>query len=296
MSIPLVSVIIPCYNREEYIKQTINSVLEQTYKKIEIIVIDDGSTDNTREILDSYGNQIQVLEHPNRQNKGQSAAINLGIKKSFGKYIAILDSDDYWDPTKIEKQIDFLNLNPKYGVVYANGFQVDANGKNKSKIFDTNHVQTNNPEDILLNSYFNIPSNALIKKDIFKKAGYFDERLRSAQDHDMAIRLSEVSKIVYLNETLWYYRRHDDSQSGKHILRRWQNGFYVLANAKKRYPYKKSIIYKRSAVLHFRLGQTYTENKKYIKALIHFIKAGFLDPLRSIKVILGREEISSPHS
>ena len=98
---PKVSVIIPLYNREKYIVDTIKSVLNQTYKNIELIVVDDASTDNSRKMLSPFLNKIKLLEYPDRVNKGQSAAINLGIRYSSGEYLAILDSDDLFTPEKV---------------------------------------------------------------------------------------------------------------------------------------------------------------------------------------------------
>ena len=125
---PKVSVIIPCYNRERYIAKTVESVLNQTYPHIELVVVDDGCTDNSRMILEQYKNSVRILEHPGRINKGQSAAINLGIRSSSSEYVAILDSDDLFAPEKIEKQVNFLEANLGIGLVYANGHAVDENG------------------------------------------------------------------------------------------------------------------------------------------------------------------------
>jgi hypothetical protein len=164
------------------------------------------------------------------------------------------------------------------------------------RIFSENHVEQNNPERLLLDCYFNLPSNSLIRRNAIEKAGPFDEALRSAQDHDMAIRLAEVTRLAYIDEPLWYYRRHPSSQSGLHAKRRWQAGFTILEKACKRYPYPKKICRKRKSVLNFRMGQCFLEEKKNLNALIHFLKAGILDPIRSLKVISGKEKISSPHS
>ena len=112
---PLVSVIIPCYNRQDYIAQTIDSVLNQTWPNIELIVVDDGCTDNSRQILENYGNRVQLLEHPGFTNKGQSAAINVGLNAAKGDYIAILDSDDLFLPQKIVKQILIFFKTSKFG-------------------------------------------------------------------------------------------------------------------------------------------------------------------------------------
>ncbi|GAG95608.1 unnamed protein product, partial [marine sediment metagenome] len=190
----------------------------------------------------------------------------------------------------------YLQKNWDVGVVYCNGYCINEKGKVLYKIFPENHVEQNNPERLLLDCYFNLPSNSLIRRNAIEKAGPFDEALRSAQDHDMAIRLAEVTRLAYIDEPLWYYRRHPSSQSGLHAKRRWQAGFTILEKACKRYPYPKKICRKRKSVLNFRMGQCFLEEKKNLNALIHFLKAGILDPIRSLKVISGKEKISSPHS
>lgn len=165
---PMVTVIIPCYNREAFIRETLLSVLFQTYPDIRIVAVDDGCTDRTREILDSYGDRIGVLDHPGRVNRGQSAAINLAIRSTESPYVAILDSDDYWAPEKIERQVAFLEKHPEIGLVYCNGFAVDEKGKELYKLFRPGHVETNRPERVLLESHFNLPSNALVRRKVLE--------------------------------------------------------------------------------------------------------------------------------
>jgi len=290
----LVSVIIPCYNREQFIAATIESVLNQTWSDIELIVVDDGCTDGSRGVVESYGGKLTLLEHKGRCNKGQSASINLGLKMSHGKYVAILDSDDLFAPQKLEKQVHFLDANPEIGLVYANGMSIDAQGRELYPIIFGDHKPPIGPESVLENSPFNLPSNSLVRRSVYEKVGLFDETLRSAQDHDMAIRIAEVTRIGYLNESLWFYRRHDGSISHTKIKERWRNGFRILEAACRRYPYPKKVRNRRLAVLNFRLGQCYLAEKNYIQAGLHLLKAGLLDPWRSLAVIMGRESISSP--
>src|SRR6056297_1237246 len=112
---PKISVVIPTYNRAKFITTAINSVLDQTYRDFEIIVVDDGSTDQTQEKLESYGGRI--TNHSYTPNRGVSYARNRGIELARGEYIAFLDSDDYWKPEKLQKQFEFFQLHPDYSVV-----------------------------------------------------------------------------------------------------------------------------------------------------------------------------------
>ncbi|BCS97090.1 hypothetical protein DSLASN_27220 [Desulfoluna limicola] len=292
---PRVSVVIPCYNRESYIEETIHSVLKQTYQHIEIIAVDDGSTDETRKILEKFGHRVLLLEHPDRANKGQSASINLGLSVATGKYIAILDSDDLFAPNKISLQVACLESHPDVGVVYGNGWYIDQKGHKLHSILGRDHKETNDPARMLLTCHFNIPSNSLVRKTVYDTVGGFDESMRSAQDHDMGIRIMEVTKAAYIDHILWYYRQHSDSQSGRHALRRWLTGFVILKKSCVRYDYGLRIKMKRLAVLNFRLGQCYLAEKSYDRAMVCLLKSGFFDPLRGLRVLTGLEKVGNHH-
>jgi len=297
MSQEIVSVIIPAFNRARFIRQTIDSVLNQTYPDIEIIVIDDGSTDETRKILDDYKGKIILLEHPDRRNQGQSASINLGLNHAIGVYVTILDSDDYIEHDKIKFQVEFLKQHSDLGLVYCNGTAVNIEGHFLYDIYPPGHEEKNLPGSVLLNCYFSLPDNALIRMNILKKAGYFDESLRAAQDHDMAIRITEITRIGYVDKSLFHYRRHEESisKSNKGAITRWRNGFIILEKARNRYPYSPVVIRRRKAVLHFRLFQCFLNNNSNLKAIVHLILAGFYDPVRSWGVLIGREKTGNPH-
>lgn len=290
-----VSVIIPAYNRGPFIRQTVESVLGQTYGEIELIVVDDGSSDDTRQILEGFGDKIRLLEHPGRANRGQSASINLGLDQAGGEFIAILDSDDYWEPDKIEVQVSYLQEHGSVGLVYGNGFAVDGKGEILYPIYPPGHAEKNRPGDVLMNCYFSLPSNSLFRKAVLKTTGLLDERLRAAQDHDFAIRMAEATTLAYIDKPLFYYRRHAESISTKHADVRWRNGFIILEKARRRYRYPAGVISKRRAVLHFRLFQCLWDNRHLFQALFHLMLSGFYDPARSVRVLIGKEKISSPN-
>ena len=290
----LVSVIIPSYNRSKYLRQTIESVLDQTYSNIELFVVDDGSTDDSLDVARSYGERLTVLQHPNGQNKGQSASINVGIESATGEFIAILDSDDYWMLDKLEKQVRFFREHPEIGLVYGNCEYVDANGNVLHRLYGDEHVEASDPSRVLLNCYFLLPNNSLVRRIEFDKAGRFEESYRAAQDHDMAIRVAEVTQLGYIPDVLFCYRRHDESISKNGTETRWRNGFKILENASTRYPYSPKVVRQRRALLHFRLAQCMLLQKRIIAAVPHLLKAAIFDPSRSFDVILGREKVSPP--
>jgi glycosyltransferase involved in cell wall biosynthesis len=292
---PKVSVVIPVYNRERFIAETVQSVLDQTFQDFELITVDDGSTDGSRRVLESFGDRITILQHPGGENRGQSAAINLGMRHARGQYIALLDSDDLWLPRKLEIQTAYLDAHPDVGLVYGNGLAIDAEGRKLYDIYEPGHIEGSNPHRVLLDCYFLVPNNSLVRREVFERAGPFDESLRAAQDHDMAIRIAEITRLAYIDEQVFCYRRHPDSISRKRADVRWRNGFKILEKARQRYPYPRRVIWQRRAVLHFRLGQCYFESRAVFSALKHMLAAFMFDPLRSLSVIMGRERITSPH-
>lgn len=286
---PLVSVLVPAYNRKAYIDEAIGSVLAQTHKSFELIVIDDGSTDGTYELLQSYGSKLTLLTHPGRVNLGQSASINAGLRSAKGKYVAILDSDDYWEPHKLAIQVDFLEKNREVGLVYSNGYMVNSKGKILYAYHSEKHEEKNDPNMILLDCYMALPVNSLVRRSVYERAGMFEVSFRASQDHDMLLRIAEVTTFSYLPDHLFYYRRHEDSISKMNQDVRWRTGFEILRRAKQRYPYKGIIIRKRRALLYYRMAQVHQRRQEYFKALRCIMKAGLLDPKRSLKVITGLE-------
>jgi|Deesub1362A_J573_1020465.scaffolds.fasta_scaffold00470_17 glycosyltransferase involved in cell wall biosynthesis len=197
---PTVSVIIPTYNRAYLVGRAIQSVLEQTYQDFELIVVDDGSCDNTEDVVRSFHDRrIKYIRH--MRNKGAAAARNTGIKAAKGKYIAFQDSDDEWVPEKLEKQIRmFENAPSKVGVVYTGLWRLRGN----KRIYIPSTKITTKDGDIhgeLLKGNF-VSIHALVKNECFGKAGLFDERLPRLQDWELFIRISKYYYFKYIDEPL----------------------------------------------------------------------------------------------
>lgn len=284
-----VSVIIPAYNRKDYIRQTVDSVLEQSCAPLELLVVDDGSTDGTLEILQSYGDKIRLLQHPNGENKGQAAALNLGLKHLCGEFIAILDSDDYWSEDFLEKMLPFIQERPECGMVYSSGFAVDEKGNKLYNLFPKNHQEHNRLGDILLDCYLCLPGESLVRRQVYEKVGGFDESLRAGQDHDMCIRLAENTKLAYNNQQLFHYRKHPDTISKKGLSTRWRNGFIILNRAINRTAYPKHVISKRKAVLNYRLSQSLKADGAVLHSLFRLFLAACYDPARALRVLRKQE-------
>ena len=287
----LVSVIIPAYNRAAYIGEAIDSILAQTWPHYEILVVDDGSTDNTWAILKQYEaeGKIRLFSHPGHVNRGQAASINLGLRHMRGEYVLVLDSDDYVMPEKLEKQVAYLKAHPDVGLVYSNGYFVKADGEILWPYHAKDHQDPGDPNAVLLDCYMALPVNALVRRSVYDQVGEFEESFRAAQDHDMLIRMAEVTRFGYIPDFLFCYRRHGDSISAKRQDVRWRTGFEILERAARRYPYRSSTLRKRRAVLHYRMAQVSLSSKSYVSALLHLVKSGLLDPVRAAKVALRLE-------
>jgi glycosyltransferase involved in cell wall biosynthesis len=197
----LVSVIIPTYNRAHIIGRAIESVLKQTHTNFELIIIDDGSTDNTAEVVKSFDDErIKYIKH--ERNKGVATARNTGIGVSGGSYIAFQDSDDEWLPQKLEKQMAaFKNASPKTGIVYSGCLRIS--GSKKTYIHPP--VTTPKEGDIhnsLLAGNFVTSQALIIKRECFEKAGMFNDEYVALEDWELWLRISKYYHFKYINEPL----------------------------------------------------------------------------------------------
>jgi glycosyltransferase involved in cell wall biosynthesis len=207
----LVSVIIPAYNAESTLRRALDSVLSQTYKNIEIIVVDDGSTDNTHEIIDAYDRQINSFT---QLNNGASSARNQGVRLAKGGIIAFLDSDDKWHPNKLKTQVEVLNKFPEIGFCSTKlKFVSESEAINFSKIDITGPSNIRIELDfkkIFSNPYFGTPSVVITKKH-FLSCGGFDESFKTAEDVDLWLRASYKKGVAIVQEPLTYVIGKADS-------------------------------------------------------------------------------------
>jgi len=197
---PIVSVVIPTYNRAEFITRSVKSALKQTIKNIEVIVVDDGSTDNTNQVISNINDErlrfIKLFE-----NKGAPAARNIGLKNSKGQYICFLDSDDEILPSKLEKQLEvFNNLKEKKSIVYCGFYYIYSKTNEAVKEFIPKE-KGDIYNKIIENNCVGSPT-PLIHRECFEKSGLFDESLESCQDWDMWIRLSKHFKFEFIPDCL----------------------------------------------------------------------------------------------
>jgi glycosyltransferase involved in cell wall biosynthesis len=222
---PKVSVIIPAYNAAPYTVEAIESVLNQTFKDFEIIVVDDGSTDNTKELLQPYVDDCRI-NYIYKENGGASSARNMGIRASKGQYIACLDCDDLWLPEKLEICTEFLENNPKIGLVYTRVFFIDSHGNNVGT--SGGRCKSGMIFEKLIVKNFIMNSTPVVKKECFTKVGLFDESVFHPADWDMWLRISEHYPIIYLDKILTKYRIRESRYFERNIEHAKSEIFRVL--------------------------------------------------------------------
>jgi glycosyltransferase involved in cell wall biosynthesis len=268
----------------------LDSVLNQDYKHLEIVAIDDSSTDETRKILESYLPKIRILSHPNNASLGPAASVNLGISESKSDLIAFLDSDDIWYPNKIEQQVKIFEKHSDVDLVYTNGYVIDENDAILIKMLPDDFREDNIPGKMLLKCYIKSPSTVVVRRKILEQTGLFKTNLHS-MDHDMWIRMSEVTKFYYLCEYLTAYRKHGGQKSLKR--QQWEDGFNILEEACNRYPYGFNLKRKRLGVLYYRLGEYDWSHNAYLSGLKNYFLAAMLDPFRAVNFIQNKIRVKT---
>ena len=279
MSNPLISVIIPTYNNAEIIKETIESALNQTFKDFEIIVINDGSTDNSADVLRPYINSGKII-YLEQDNSGPTMARNRGIETSRGKYIAFLDNDDLWMPTKLEKQVDFLNRNEDYGMAYTDAYEFRGSKILKSSKLTSNDISmmTGMIFEHLMNGCFIFMSTVVVRKSVLEDMGYFDPNVGfTCNDWELWLRISKKYKIKFIDEILIGYRRHsgnitnDTDLLTSHLLS-FVNNVLTDPSLEARYKERRSFmigkIYSRAGWDYLMAGK----RKKARSAFLNYIK------------------------
>jgi glycosyltransferase involved in cell wall biosynthesis len=230
-TLPIVSIVMPTYNRVELLEKSIQSVFDQTFENWELIIVDDGSTDATQErmtALDAREKRIRYMRIPRIENKGIAGYLNIGIKNARGKYIARIDDDDYWcHKDKLSLQVDFLEKNTEYVLVGGGGILVDEKGVEKFR-----YLKNETDEEIRNYALFSNPiahTAVMFRKDVFDKIGGYGD-FDHAEDMDLALRLGKVGKLYNMKE---YFIAYLAIGQNKSFLQQRQNTKKVLEVIKK---------------------------------------------------------------
>lgn len=274
---PKVSVVIATYNRAHFIKDAVNSILAQTFSDYEIVIVDDGSKDNTKEIVQGYGEKVRYFY---QANQGKSAAQNYAVSQSRGEYIALLDDDDIWLPNKLEIQMKGLEENPELGFVCSESDLIDEKGE-----FIRRWKRKPSNQETFASLYeenFIQHSSVVVRKELLNVVGGLDVALKTTEDYDLWLRLAKVCRFRYIDKSLVIYRQHAAS---KHLntTQKLKDRVRVVSKPENMTHIgfvQKKIRISREYCIHAQYFQDYGKfgmaSKNYFKALFYYPLIGLL--------------------
>lgn len=249
---PTVSINLCCYNSEKYLRETLESIVHQTYKDWELIIINDGSTDSTESIVQEYIDAGYPIIYHYQQNKGLSYSRNKALELSGGDYIALIDHDDLWLPEKLAKQVIAMQKNEDHVLCYAGVIEIDHMGRELRRYNLKNY--SGYMFEILLRQFnINVPT-AFLRKTILQKSGLrFDERVSASEEYCLFMQLAVNHKFLVLPDILAKYRIHDEALTAKSISKWADEREYTLnlicndnAGIEKKYPVEFKEAYARA--------------------------------------------------
>lgn len=284
LKIPAVSVVIATYNRARFLPEAIESVLQQRFRDFELIVVDDGSTDETPELLKSYAGRIRSLR---QENRGPAAARNLGIRSARGRWISIQDSDDLAAPDHLETLFAFTEQNPDCGMVFANGAYLGGPEHNRETIIPKEKSRRLARDGVRLVDLFDKSivrlQAALISKQCLEAVGGHDESLYICMDLDLAFRIFMRYPAAYLDKVVFLYRKHEGNIGRNQDLRLLEN-IRVIEKLLREFPQAGEIlgmrrIAQRMAYRYYRLAKGRWKAGDRIGARDAIKKAASIRPL-----------------
>jgi glycosyltransferase involved in cell wall biosynthesis len=273
----LVSVIIPSYNMAHYLPQAVQSVLVQTYSNVEVQIIDDGSTDDTPQIVRQWKDDPRIRVH-RQPNGGLSHARNQGIALTRGPFIALLDADDTWVPEKLARQIPLFQSRPELGVVYSDYQRMDGDGRPISRGEIALHRGW--VSGALLIENFVSASSAVVRRECFERHGGFDVALRTGEDYEMWLRLSPHYRFDFIAEPAIQYRIWG-GQMSKDFRARYEVGMRTMENFLARNPAVVDCATVRRAWAHTYTGRgnvTLWRGRDHLGALRDYLHALAFQP------------------
>ncbi len=287
MESPLVSVIIPAFNSERYIEETIASVLTQTYTKFEVIVVDDGSTDGQRDCIYKWCNSDSRIRYIYRPNQGVSAARNTGFNHSRGTYVAFLDADDVWLPDNLSSKVSKFEIG-NYGLVHSDGYLMDENSMDKEGFMIGREGLL--LKDMLKWSGTQVPgpSSILVKREVLQTIGLFDTNLSTSADHDFFLRVAARFNIGRVSRPTWKYRLHP-SNMHKNIPLMERDVLYVYKKASSNKLFSNYWFEKECyAIMYLILAASWAGDGRNKARALYFISLALFTHPRAITNIINR--------
>lgn len=211
---PKISVILPAYNAEKYLQKAVQSILAQTYTGFELLIIEDGSTDNTSAIANAAAEKdprIRILTNP--QNLGLTPTLNTGLGEASGEFIARQDADDTSEPNRFALQVEYLQTHSEVGLVGCCNFEMQADGSRRKK---SAQLQSPTFADLQQRNYF-VHSSVMMRKSVLDKVGFYDPVFTHCEDYELWLRIAKISQCVNLQEWLVTHRKHADSVSAENF-------------------------------------------------------------------------------
>jgi glycosyltransferase involved in cell wall biosynthesis len=216
---PKVSIVIVCYNYAKYVEFSIKSIIKQEYKNWELIIVNDNSKDSTKEILDKYkSKKIKIINL--KKNIGPYRATNLAFKKITGKYVAILDSDDYSHPKRLNAQVKELEKNPEVGLVFTKYLRIDEKNKIIKNIKGKESISERDFNKIFPCQNLGCNSSAMFRRNFINELIFYNKNFIYSYDYNFYLKIFKVSKIKYINKFYTFYRVHSNQRTQSKKLKK----------------------------------------------------------------------------
>lgn len=255
----LISIIMPCYNAEKTLAESLQSIAQQSCLNWELIAIDDGSSDKTLKILNDfkglYPNQVRIISHP---NQGQVKSKNRGLDIAQGTFIAFLDSDDLWHPEKLSLQVADMIQHPEAGLCYTNGEYIDEASNHAGSIGINERLNGQCLHEFLMGNAI-VASSVMVKKEILEQVGHFDESLTACENWELWTRISSVSDVIAIDKPLVFYRRHSHNMS-HNVEKMKRNRILVIQKNGHQYQSRFSDMGLRTKMALYRAYEFFGEN------------------------------------
>jgi len=283
---PKVSVILPCYNGSLWISNAIDSILCQTYSNFELVIIDDGSTDNSKDVIYPYISDRRV-HYIYQENRGFSGAVNRGIKESKGDLIGFIGQDDMWMHNKLEVQAKYFDKHENVDLVHSNYCSIDSD-EWIIKVIDIKIPNFTSRKELIeylfINNFIGFET-VLVKKRCFDKVGFFDERMIGYSDHDMWMRIAGNFNIGYIDLPLVKKREHGLQLSKIKVERVLRDEFLMVNKAINQYSFLKKVERKKLAILYYAWGTIMLQKRNNKEAKQIFLKAILCRPWKFKAII-----------
>jgi glycosyltransferase involved in cell wall biosynthesis len=271
-----VSVIVTCHNEEKYIEQGLRSVTAQTAfdRVLEIIAVDDGSRDNSPFTLQQLAKEIKRLRIITTRGLGLPAARNRALIEARGKFVAILDGDDYWEAEKLERQLMAIEKDPRIGLVYSDFVDFSRDDATDARIITVRRFNPENPNhlrDYFIHDAPMVPSTVVVRRSVFKDVGLFDESLPVGEDTEFYLRVAEKWRFCHVPGAFAFKRRHA-GQLSRTLEVLLPSADVITQRFCERHPELKPLARRRMARVHVKVSADFAIKGEWLKALRHAVK------------------------